>query len=178
MAVRIAVREARKDDVAAIARVHVESWQTTYRGIIPDQVLDSRSPEQRAQRWASTLLNPSSTEFVYVAEDGSRRVVGFASGGPERTGNPQFLGELYALYLLALNQRQGIGRRLTYAAVERLHTMGLTSLLVWVLADNPACRFYEALGGQRVAVQQIELGGIALEEVAYGWPDTTHLTEA
>jgi hypothetical protein len=32
-------REAIIADVAAIARVHVESWRTTYRGLLPDDYL-------------------------------------------------------------------------------------------------------------------------------------------
>jgi len=45
-------------------------------------------------------------------------------------------------------------------------------MLVWVLVDNhPARRFYEALGGQELRTQPIEIGGVTLEEVAYGWQD-------
>jgi len=48
-------------------------------------------------------------------------------------------------------------------------------MLVWVLADNPACRFYEALGGQKVYEKQIERGSTMLNEFAYGWTDTRFL---
>ena len=34
-----------------------------------------------------------------------------------------------------------------------------------------ARRFYEALGGTVVGEQRIEIGGVTLVEVAYGWPD-------
>lgn len=44
-------------------------------------------------------------------------------------------------------------------------------MLVWVLAENPFRRFYEALGGQYVRTEQFELGGAMLDEVAYGWRD-------
>jgi hypothetical protein len=49
-------------------------------------------------------------------------------------------------------------------------------MLVWVLADNPSRRFYEALGGAPVRTQHIEFGGTLLEEIAYGWRDTIVLT--
>jgi hypothetical protein len=45
----------------------------------------------------------------------------------------------------------------------------MTSLLVWVLADNPARKFYEALGGQYVYDKQVSIGNARLIEVAYGW---------
>jgi len=44
-------------------------------------------------------------------------------------------------------------------------------MLLWVFADNPACRFYEALGGQRSKVEQADFDGILVDEVAYGWLD-------
>jgi hypothetical protein len=45
----------------------------------------------------------------------------------------------------------------------------LESILAWVLADNPFCRFYDALGARGLARQRISIGGAALEEGAYGW---------
>jgi hypothetical protein len=33
------LREATLKDVPVIARVHVDTWQTTYRGIVPDSYL-------------------------------------------------------------------------------------------------------------------------------------------
>ena len=34
------IRTANTDDAAAIAEVHVRSWQAAYRGVFPDDVLD------------------------------------------------------------------------------------------------------------------------------------------
>ncbi|HNI60392.1 MAG TPA: GNAT family N-acetyltransferase, partial [Pseudomonadota bacterium] len=33
------VRPAGPDDAEAIARVHVETWRATYRGLVPDHYL-------------------------------------------------------------------------------------------------------------------------------------------
>ncbi len=44
-------------------------------------------------------------------------------------------------------------------------------MLVRVLAENPARKFYEALGGQLLKAKPIEIGGATLDEVAYGWTD-------
>ena len=115
---------------------------------------------------------PENNHFVYVAEDQAGQIIGFADGGPERTSNPIYKGELYAIYILEAYQRQGIGCRLTLSIAERLRVLGLHSMLVWVLVDNPAYRFYEALGGQKLHGKQIEVGGVTLNEVAYGWTDT------
>lgn len=55
--------------------------------------------------------------------------------------------------------------------MRRLLDAGHAAMLVWALAGNPARGFYEALGGQLVATKTVALGGVGLEEVAYGWTD-------
>jgi hypothetical protein len=55
--------------------------------------------------------------------------------------------------------------------VEKLLQTGIDNMLVWVLAKNPARKFYEALGGQFLRTKQVMIGGATLEEVAYGWTD-------
>jgi len=167
----VLIRAAQLADAIAIAAVHVDSWRTTYAGILPDGYLANLSYERRARLWRDILSAPSDTGFVYVAEDAGRQIVGFAAGGAERSGDPIYTGELYAIYLLDRYQRQGIGRQLTMAVVNRLLHEGFSSMLVWVLAANPSRAFYAALGGQRVDEKSVTLGGVQLVEVAYGWPD-------
>ena len=175
MIARTVVRPAEPPDAGAIARVHVACWRTTYRGAVPDAYLESLSVDQRTARWANALARSGGGQSVHVAEDETGTIVGFASGGPARTDHPLFRGELYAIYVLAEHQRRGLGRRLVRPVVAALIDAGIASLLVWVLADNPARRFYEALGGVPIADQQIEIGGAPLTEVAYGWPNLAAL---
>lgn len=171
------IRTANAHDAAAIAKVHVESWRTTYKGIVPDDFLASLSYEQREQLWRQIFTDPSRSNLVYVAEDERGSIVGFISGGPERTGETLYTSELDAIYLLAPYQGQGIGRRLAVTLVNRLIQEGMTSLLVWVLAANPARKFYERLGGQLVYEKPTAIGGTSLIEVAYGWQDACTLIE-
>jgi GNAT superfamily N-acetyltransferase len=165
------IREAHSTDALAIGRVQVDSWRTTYAGIVPADYLASLSYEQQGQFWEHYLSTLSSAATMYVAEAAAEEVVGFAHSGPERSGHKIYRGELYAIYLLAAYQRQGLGRQLTRAAVNGLLQHGLSSMLVWVLAANPSRAFYAALGGQQVAEQQIMIGAAWLTEVAYGWRD-------
>jgi signal transduction histidine kinase len=167
----ILIRPAMCDDAASIARVHVDSWRTTYRGIVPDAHLASLSVTQREQYWHSVICDETRSEFVYVAEDIDGNIVGFSSGGPARNAPSPYTGELYAIYLLETYQRKGIGQRLVLATAARLIRMGHQAMMLWVLADNPARRFYESLEGQPITSQRITLGGMELEEVAYGWQD-------
>jgi GNAT superfamily N-acetyltransferase len=167
------VRDATHNDVPAIARVHVETWRTTYRGIIPDEYLANLSFDKRESGWHQILNDAAeNSNFTYVAEDESGQIVGFANAGVERTGDLVYKGELNAIYILESHQRKGIGRYLVRAVVEKLGQAGIHSMLVWVLADNPACRFYAALGGQAVYEKEVEEGSATLIEVAYGWVST------
>ncbi|MFB2893443.1 N-acetyltransferase family protein [Aerosakkonemataceae cyanobacterium BLCC-F50] len=164
------VREATHNDVPAIARVHVDTWRSTYQGIVPDEHLAKLSYEQRANFWHQIFhLPPEDSNFTFVAEEESSKIVGFANGGVERTGDPLYKGELNAIYILQIHQGKGIGRCLVQAVAKMLIQLGIKSMLVWVLVDNPACQFYTALGGEPVREKEIEIGGKRLIEVAYGW---------
>ena len=166
------IRLAQQADAAALARVHIDVWRTTYAGIVPDEYLAQLSYEQRANWW-HRILAPRGNKppWAYVAEDDEGQVVGFVSGGFERSGDWLYKGELYAIYLLQEAQGKGIGKQLTLTLVERMIEEGIFSMLVWVLAENPSRPFYEAMGGQQVREQEITIDGARLIEVAYGWPD-------
>ncbi len=43
--------------------------------------------------------------------------------------------------------------------------------------DDIAVHFYEALGGKLVRTAQFEIGGLMLDEVAYGWMDIRKLLQ-
>lgn len=164
------LREARPDDAAAIAHVQVETWRTTYRGIVPQRYLDTLSVEWRAQTWERILDASESSHCAFAVQADEVGIVGFANGGPERNGDPVYTGELYAIYILDAFHGLGFGKRLVQAVAERLQAQGHSAMLLWVLSDNPARRFYESLGGQLLRFQPIEIGGASLQEAAYGWP--------
>jgi ribosomal protein S18 acetylase RimI-like enzyme len=164
------IRPATQADVPAIARINVDSWLAAYRGIVADAMLDSLSYADHEERW-KLRVQPDADSITLVAEQDNGQVVGFVMGGKERTGDPIYDAELYAIYLDPAYTRQGIGTQLTRSLARALHTRGYHSLLVWVLSDNIACRFYEALGGKYVRDATITIGGVPLPERAYGWRD-------
>jgi GNAT superfamily N-acetyltransferase len=108
------VREARQEDAGAIARVHVDYWRTSYRGIVPEGFLTGMSYESFEDRWGGWLRGVGNSRWAYyVVEQPSGKIVGFASGSPRRgLAHDDYGLELYALYLLHEHQRAGIGRRL------------------------------------------------------------------
>ena len=161
------VRAAGVEDAAAIARVHVATWRTAYRGLLPDEFLESLTDDVYTERWRRGIADPLSRVFVAEDETG---VVGFASGGRERAGEDGYRGELYAIYVLDRAQRHGHGRELVRAVTGALREMRFDDMIVWVLRDNaPARKFYERLGGVYVRTQPIAIGPALLQEVSYGW---------
>ncbi len=173
----IRVRAARPADAGPLARVHVDTWRTAYSGIVAPDYLAGLSYEARESQWDDILLANQPATSTFVAETADGEIVGFASGGPERQGDPTYLGEVYAVYVLQDHQRSGVGRRLAVAVVEQLRRDGFTSMLLWVLEDNrPDRRFYESLGGEQVRQRTLTIEGTDLPELSYGWKDISSIT--
>ena len=166
------VRAGRIEDASSIASVQVESWRTTYAGIVPGDYLASLNPEVRAERWSEQF--ESGTNLILVAEDSSG-VFGFASGGKLRDAMNGYDAELYAIYLLQREQKRGVGKMLVRKLAKGLRANGFRSLMVWVLAKNPAVGFYVRLGGSQMAQKEIEIGGVQLTEIAFGWANLDDL---
>ncbi|MDM5453366.1 GNAT family N-acetyltransferase [Peribacillus simplex] len=163
------IRRAIEEDVNGIANVHINSWHTTYKGILPDQYLSSLNLEARRKNWLRNLKMLHNATFV--AENAHREIIGFAAGGPEQTNDPHIQGEVYAVYILKEYQRQGFGRKMIKAVIHELIKMEHKNLIIWALKDNPSCGFYKALGGQVIAEKTVKMAGIELIEVGFGWQD-------
>jgi|SRR5215831_21290950 len=163
----ISIRAATAGDAVAIARVHVESWRTTYAGIVPDEYLSGLDEGLRVKLWREWL---SGDTAVLVAEDTSG-VVGFAHAGKIREPVVTCDAELYSLYLLKDAQRRGTGSALVRAMAALLEERRFRSMAVWVLERNPSRSFYDRSGARLAASRVIEIGGAKLLEIAYWWPD-------
>lgn len=163
------VRKATPADVSGIATVHLSAWQTTYRGLIIPGFLDSLTYEGQCDSWSDTLRSIDRSHFLYLAEVEHGAVVGFVFGGPERSGDPLYKGEVYAIYVVRDCQGKGIGRALFRRAVKELELRRLSSMILWVLAENPYRRFYERMGGELVHSSLVTIGGHDYQETAYGW---------
>jgi ribosomal protein S18 acetylase RimI-like enzyme len=172
------IRKAQPQDAPAIAKVHVESWRTTYAGIIASEFLAALSVEERERMWLEALSASPASVSLYVAETAEGEMVGFAAAGPEREGDTIYRGEVYAIYLLKNYHRQGIGSALFRACVQDLESRGFTSFLLWVLKANPACQFYQALGGKFLREKEAQFGSQQLIGIAYGWADTRNVVNA
>ncbi len=164
------IRKAIPADAAEMAQVGIVSWKETYRGIVPDSHLDGLDLAERIQ-WTEAYLKDPNVDFYTVVAEEDGAVVGYAAGGPNRSSDAAYQGELYTLYLLRKAQKQGVGRRLVQAVAKALAERGYANMLVGVLRDNPARGFYERLGAVYLRQGVFIVDGVEITEMAYGWPD-------
>jgi len=145
----VSVRPARPEDARRIAEIHVETWRATYPGVMPQEVLDGLSVDDRERLWQEWIPHPETRPFVAELDGG---IVGFVSVGPCWTDRA--IGELYAIYVAPAGQGRGAGLALMEAGVGALSERWDEAIL-WVATENPrARRFYERYGwvvdGERV----------------------------
>jgi ribosomal protein S18 acetylase RimI-like enzyme len=172
----ILIRPARADDAEAIARVRVDSWRETYRGMIPQSYLDAMQLDASRAMWEKVLNAGSNTVSVLVAEHGAE-IVGFGSGNLLPEPKHGFTAELSAIYIRREFQHAGLGRRLVVETALSQRARGASSLIVWVIAGNKAARaFYERLGAELVIEQAFQWDGLDLVEAGYGWRSLDALT--
>jgi ribosomal protein S18 acetylase RimI-like enzyme len=164
----VSIRPAQPADAPAIAEVHVDTFRHTYRGIISDAFLDTMSCKQSTDR---ILRRLRSGACCFVAEDADGKIVGFADGGRERDGDPEYAGEMYSLYVRPAWHGRGVGKALVEATVSELCASGRCPIIVWVLeANTNARRFYEHLGGQAVRSGMWTVGDQSVPEIGYALP--------
>jgi ribosomal protein S18 acetylase RimI-like enzyme len=168
----VTVRRAIAADIPEIVRVHIDTWRSTYQGIVPQHFLNALDAAKRAAMWKEEIAKDDC--HVLVAEDAGA-ICGFISGGILRDGvdvaAQNYDSEIYTLYVQAAAQGRGAGRELMRSLAERLVVGGLARPVVWALEKNPWCAFYERLGGKLVAQKMIEIGGAQLSDIAYGWAE-------
>jgi ribosomal protein S18 acetylase RimI-like enzyme len=146
--VEVTVRRAVPEDARAIAEVHVRSWRVAYQGLMPDDVLEGLSVEDRAQFWRGAAGMEPESGGLFVAAAGAD-VLGFcAFATPGRDDDAvDRVAEIGAIYVDPATWRAGVGSALMEAALTELRANGWRSVTLWVLADNRQARkFYARFG--------------------------------
>lgn len=169
------IRPATPSDVRAIARIHVDGWKSTYQDILPAEVLDGLQHADRERTWMRLIAGGDSGPYVLVAEHPGDGVVGFIAAGPERSDNPDFAGEVYALYVHEAHQRNGIGQSLLQYVVQIMSENAQQGLLLWTFSGSPTNDFFRRLGAQEISSRTRNFGDTPIEENAFGWPDIRRL---
>jgi GNAT superfamily N-acetyltransferase len=157
------VRPARAEDAAAVAEVHVRTWQAAYEHVFGAERLASLDVGARTRRWETWLAED---ETVFVAEDDDGRVVAFSWVGASREDDAE--GELFAIYALPEAWGSGAGPALMHAALDAMRDAGYRDAILWVVEDNPrARRFYEREGWHLDGRKEEEFLGVRVSEIRY-----------
>lgn len=138
----IHIRYASVLDADIIAQIHTSSWQVAYKGIVPDEILNSLDPVKRSQQM-KIQINEFSESYgiVYKGEEPTGYVCFGHSRDQDALEND---GEIYAIYLLPKFYHQGFGTQLIQWCEKELKQKGYQRIFIWVLENNVKARnFYQ-----------------------------------
>ena len=156
------IRKAKEEDAKEIAYVNAYTWLTTYKGLMPDELLEERvkTIDDRVPK----IINAIKTkDNFYVALD-NNKVVGIMSYGKSRNQDYIDSGEIKSIYILKDYQGLGLGKSLFMTGIKELLNMGFNSMILNVLEGNDAFLFYQKYGGKKVSEKIDDFGGTILKE--------------
>lgn len=139
-------RRASPEDARLLAETRRRAWDTTYRGIYPDAMIDEYDLEAHTARDAARIADPANA--VFLAMDGAE-CVGYFTYGPYTYGRyKDFALCLNSLYFLPGYRRMGLGRRAFAQLTEFCRERGIQKFFCGCNCHNlPAQAFYRAMGG-------------------------------
>ena len=142
------IRPAREADMGAVGRLYTDSWQRTYRGLIPDWVLDEMTPEKSRDKW---------TRYREQKENGLFALLDSLHVAPEAQGG-------------------GWGRRLIARAARWARESGFQELVIFVVQGNRrAEQLYRGMGAKELYFFHDPVDGAP--SWALAWEDLEALEE-
>ena len=150
------------DDKMTISRIYEESWKYAYKGIIPQDYLESL-PEGR---WVANLENSNGGTLVCV-DNG--RIVGTSSFCESRFNQFKGWGEIISIYLLPDYMGRGFGKALFHSVIVELKKMGYRNIFLWVLEKNLRARKFYEKEGFSMSDEYLDdnIGGKDVREIRY-----------
>jgi ribosomal protein S18 acetylase RimI-like enzyme len=142
----VTIRVAGAADVAAVARIHVESWKVAYKGIMPDHVIERTDIAYRTAFWAERIAR---REWPVLLLEEEGEVVAFCHmiPSPDEGDDPQRVGHITSIHVLPHLRTRGHGRALLDHAFAEFRRRDYTEVTLWVLEENASARrFYERVG--------------------------------
>ncbi|WP_062260864.1 GNAT family N-acetyltransferase [Endozoicomonas arenosclerae] len=113
------VRNGLAADVQKVSEIHIKAWQSAYRGLLPDQMLDQLSLDRRINGWKMILdKNQGQLSVLEAAET----LVGFVhiQAARDKELAAEKVGEITSIYLEPDCIGLGYGKALLNHAVEQL----------------------------------------------------------
>jgi ribosomal protein S18 acetylase RimI-like enzyme len=140
------IRRAMSADAEIVGRIHVESWNVAYRGIMPDDVIARTDLAYRTAFWAERIADREWP--VYLIEE-QGEAVAFCQMIPTKDPDDDAtrVGHITSLHVLPQLRGHGYGRVLMDHVRQEFLRRGFAEVTLWVLEENrEARRFYEKHG--------------------------------
>lgn len=172
----VVLRQAEAVDAEAIAALHADSWQRTYRGMMPDEFLDKGALADRQRVWHERLSVTDASRLVVAAAGDDDVLIGFICAFARE--DPVWGAFIDNLHVVHRMHRRGVGRRLLAAVGQWLVDRGADEgVYLWVMEANaPARRFYERLGATHAGTEiHQDPGGGSAPNCRYVWPSPVML---
>lgn len=145
-------------DAEPLAEVQVQSFNHTYKQILPSDYLDEMDKEEIKDIFVARMQD-SDKHLVIAKIQG--KVIGYGYFTDQRMPELPYTAEIIELYVHPDFHGQGVGKKLFRHMTALLSGMSHHSFNVWVLAANKnACLFYEGMGGQKLIEGEIYWPGI------------------
>lgn len=161
---------ATSEDADALADLHALSWRRTYRGILPDHLLDGPLVEEHRASWVARLAQGApESQLLLTAREGPS-LLGFVCLLLD--SDPAWGARLENLHVHPQAKGRGIGGELLGRGRLWLRQVAAGQCMhLWVFEQNlPARRFYEHVGGRQMERAIWELpSGERIPELRYGW---------
>ncbi|NJC23202.1 mycothiol synthase [Arthrobacter pigmenti] len=121
----------------------------------------STTLEDLQARMAEDWFDPAG--LILAIRESDDRLLGFHwTKVHPRSGKHPAIGEVYVVGVTPEAQGMGLGKALTIAGIEHLHSLGLQAIMLYVDADNTAAiALYRSLGFTRWDVDVMYAPGIA-----------------
>lgn len=147
-----------------IAPLHARSWQSAYRGIMPDHFLDFVVEGERMAHWRRRVRELEEGNGEIFLARLNDEPVGFLCIEANEMAETGIEGAyVNNLHVLPHLKRQGIGTALLQHGAEWARRQGYKSMFLFVFEDNTDARaFYRADGWHTVDRMMSELPGGAL----------------
>jgi ribosomal protein S18 acetylase RimI-like enzyme len=170
----ITTRDATTRDVELITQIHIASWKTAYKGIVPQDYLDHHVEEEKRDHWIDQLNHPTSkNDFVLIAME-NEKPVGFIA--VYEVTDDKYDAFIDNLHVIPDQKGRGIGSILMAATAHKLISMKKRSVYLWVFDKNiPAYTFYEKIGGTPDDKSIFTLMDTEIVQTRFYWNDLDRL---
>lgn len=158
---KLNIRKADKADAKRLGQIHFNSYQETYRDIMPFSYLSKITQVKMAEKFTK-LLNENNEDIGVFSIN--KNIIGFVSFGKDRENLNE--GEVISIYLDPLYCGQNFGATLMQYSIDKLKLKGYSIINLWVLEKNiKAIDFYLKFGFVITNKRQIKIDNELLDEI-------------